>query len=61
MRARLDRDGPMLAICDFCGKTQHEVATIVMGAQDVAICNECVAVAADVVSRNLPASAPKKE
>lgn len=28
--------------CDFCGKSQHEVGSIVPGPLDVAICNECV-------------------
>jgi ATP-dependent protease Clp ATPase subunit len=29
--------------CSFCGKSQHEVRTVIAG-PDVFICNECVAI-----------------
>ena len=35
--------------CDFCRKTQYEVECIVVGFDDVAICNECVAVAQEII------------
>ncbi len=38
------------AICSFCGKNSSQVETIVTG-PDVSICNECVAIANKVISR----------
>ncbi len=38
------------AICSFCGKNSNQVETIVTG-PDVSICNECVAIANKVISR----------
>jgi ATP-dependent Clp protease ATP-binding subunit ClpX len=37
--------------CSFCGKPRSQVASIVAGpTPDVAICNECVALCAEIVS-----------
>ncbi len=38
------------AICSFCGKNSNQVETIVTG-PDVSICNECVAIANKIISR----------
>lgn len=38
-----------LSYCDFCGKCQNEVTYMIKGIRTVAICDECVAVAAMVV------------
>ncbi len=35
--------------CSFCGKSQDEVATMVAGAVNVAICDECVRIAVAAV------------
>ncbi len=39
-----------LVICSFCGKNSSQVETIVTG-PDVSICNECVAIANRVITR----------
>lgn len=44
-------------VCDFCHKGQHEVVCIVVGRDDVAICNECVNSALESVQENLKAGA----
>lgn len=35
--------------CDFCGKREDESELIVAGANDVAICADCVRIAQDVI------------
>lgn len=35
--------------CDFCGKSQNEVEHIVQGPKDIAICNECIALSAQIL------------
>jgi hypothetical protein len=36
--------------CSFCGKTQHEVETLIAGPPPLFICNECVAISSDVLA-----------
>jgi ATP-dependent Clp protease ATP-binding subunit ClpX len=41
--------------CSFCGKRRSEVASIVAGPTPaVAICNECVALCAEIIAEPLP-------
>lgn len=42
--------------CSFCGKRREDVTTLVAGPGSVAICAECVALAAEVVAVSTPAS-----
>lgn len=35
--------------CSFCKKSQEEVRKVVAGPDDVSICNECIALAAELV------------
>lgn len=46
--------------CDFCGKTQDEVASLIAGPKSVCICDECVVVAADIVKQQREAKAAKE-
>jgi ATP-dependent protease Clp ATPase subunit len=32
----------VVLVCDFCGRNQNEVATLLTGLNDVAICDACV-------------------
>jgi hypothetical protein len=58
-----DPDGPLLPLAgardpalkntvarSFCGKTQHEVATLIAGPPPLFICNECVGISSDVLA-----------
>src|SRR5215467_9275019 len=36
--------------CSFCGKTQHEVETLIAGPPPLFICNECVGISSDVLA-----------
>ena len=36
--------------CYFCGKREDEVATLVAGPPPLFICNECVALASDIIA-----------
>jgi ClpX C4-type zinc finger len=49
-----DRPDPELPPgCSFCGKPRNAVARIVCGpTPDVAICNECVALAAEILAES---------
>ena len=39
--------------CSFCGKARHAVAHMVCGpTPDVAICDECIALAAEIVAES---------
>jgi ATP-dependent protease Clp ATPase subunit len=38
--------------CSFCAKTEHDVAVLIEG-PDARICDECVALAADIVAARL--------
>jgi ClpX C4-type zinc finger len=45
--------------CSFCGKRGTEVASIIAGPTPaVAICNECVALAADIVAEERAGDEP---
>ena len=39
--------------CSFCGKSSNEVKKIVAGPNDVFICNECVALAQNIINEEL--------
>lgn len=45
--------------CDFCAKSQHEVKNIVQGPRDIAICDECIALCVDVISK--PQAQPQEQ
>lgn len=38
-----------MIICDFCGKSQHEVYKLVTGLNHVAICDECSDIATQII------------
>lgn len=40
--------------CDFCEKSQHEIADLVQGPKDIAICNECVDLCVKVIAEKRP-------
>lgn len=40
--------------CSFCGKTQHEVAKIILGPKEIAICDECVNLCVDIINKDTP-------
>ncbi len=44
--------------CSFCGKSQHEVAELISGAQAY-ICDECVAHAAEIIAERKNKQAPE--
>jgi predicted DNA-binding transcriptional regulator AlpA len=48
--ARLVRPG---ARCSFCRKTKDEVRTLVAGPGTIAICNECIALSAEIVGEEM--------
>lgn len=39
-----------LLACDFCGKTQDEVKSLIKGPRDIAICDECVKVCVETLA-----------
>ncbi|HIC7208577.1 ClpX C4-type zinc finger protein [Burkholderia vietnamiensis] len=38
-------------VCNFCNQTEDDVAHIVTGPSNVAICDECVAICAEVIAK----------
>jgi|SRR5574344_185277 ATP-dependent Clp protease ATP-binding subunit ClpX len=38
--------------CSFCGKTQYEVSKLIKGGDEVYICNECVDLCNDIISKD---------
>jgi len=46
-----NKNSRRLVICSFCGKSAQQVETMVTG-PDVSICDECVALAEKIVSRD---------
>jgi ATP-dependent Clp protease ATP-binding subunit ClpX len=45
--------------CSFCGKPRSQVESIVAGpTPEVAICNECVALCAEIIAGRLPPTSP---
>jgi hypothetical protein len=47
--AQNDAASPKTLYCSFCGKSQHEVRTLVAGPPPSFICDECVEVCTDVI------------
>ena len=47
--------------CSFCGKSHNEVAKVVAGPNDVAICDECVDVCRDIIGDQRAASSPPSD
>jgi hypothetical protein len=47
--ARHDPAQPKIVYCSFCGKSQHQVLTVVAGPSSVFICDECVDLCTDIV------------
>ena len=39
----------LVFFCDFCRKSQDEVAQIIGGPDNIAICNECVAICVELI------------
>lgn len=37
--------------CDFCFKTEDEVETLIAGPRSIAICNECVDLCVEVLTK----------
>ncbi len=46
--------------CSFCGKSQYEVAKLIKGGDDVYICNECVDLCNDIISKDHQKKASEK-
>jgi len=46
--------------CSFCGKRRDQVQVLVNGPGGVAICDECVALAAEIVDESAPAEEPRE-
>jgi len=51
--AQNDPASPKTLYCSFCGKSQHEVRTLVAGPASVFICDECVELCIDVIEPEL--------
>ncbi|TYP93930.1 ATP-dependent Clp protease ATP-binding subunit ClpX [Fodinibius salinus] len=47
--------------CSFCGRSSHEVNSMVAGPDDVYICDRCVADASGIVKSDLDSMAKKRE
>lgn|SRR5699024_4465073 len=47
--------------CSFCGRSSHEVNSMVAGPDDVYICDRCVADASGIVKSDLASMAKKRE
>lgn len=47
--------------CSFCGRSSHEVNSMVAGPNDVYICDRCVADASGIVKSDLASMAKKRE
>ena len=47
--------------CSFCGRSSHEVNSMVAGPEDVYICDRCVADASGIVKSDLASMAKKRE
>ena len=35
--------------CNFCGKSKQDVEKLIVGGDDIAICNDCVDLCADIL------------
>lgn len=38
-----------IVCCSFCGKSQNEVKKIILGADNISICNECVEQCTEII------------
>src|SRR5699024_262652 len=47
--------------CSFCGRSSHEVNSMVAGPNDVYICDHCVADASGIVKSDLASMSKKRE
>lgn len=47
--------------CSFCGRSSHEVSSMVAGPNDVYICDRCVADASGIVESDLSSMSEKRE
>jgi ATP-dependent Clp protease ATP-binding subunit ClpX len=47
--------------CDFCGKSQDDVASLIVGPKSVCICNECVAQCVQIVDAKAAETESNKE
>lgn len=47
--------------CSFCGRSSHEVNSMVAGPDDVYICDRCVADASGIVKSDLASMSKKRE
>ncbi|MDZ7681355.1 MAG: ClpX C4-type zinc finger protein [Fodinibius sp.] len=47
--------------CSFCGRSSHEVNSMVAGPNDVYICDRCVADASGIVKSDLASMSEKRE
>jgi hypothetical protein len=58
-KPKLAPDGLATLYCSFCGKSQHDVDTLVTdgGRKPVCICNECVDLAGDIIKKQKMAAA----
>ncbi len=53
----MSRNEEKMVRCSFCGKTQDEVERIIAG-PNVCICNECVGLCAEIISKNMVEDSP---
>jgi ATP-dependent Clp protease ATP-binding subunit ClpX len=56
-----DQDKNKTIHCSFCGRSSHEVNSMVAGPNDVYICDRCVADASGIVKSDLASMAKKRE
>ena len=40
--------------CSFCGRTENQVSKLIAGPEGVYICDECVAICADIIDESMP-------
>ena len=40
--------------CNFCGKSQHDVANLIAGNKNVCICNECIDLCVEIIEIQKP-------
>ena len=57
LETEIRRTDPATFYCSFCGKSQHEVGTMVAGPR-VFVCDECVDLCADIVRERRAKEAP---
>lgn len=47
--------------CDFCGKSQDDVASLIVGPKRVCICNECVGSCVEILDKGAAETKSNKE